>query len=80
MMGPPIEKNTRNHLCSTAKCGWHTKQQAWQHEARLLVFVTKEQEIDIMALTELNMAWDCLEYKDRLLAKHVDGGKQTIGV
>jgi len=22
-----------------------------------------------MAMTELNMAWDCLEYRDRLLAK-----------
>jgi len=28
-----------------------------------------EHEIDIPALTELNMAWDCLEYKDCLPAK-----------
>jgi len=30
---------------------------------------TEEQEIDIMAMTELNTAWDCLEYNDRLPAK-----------
>ncbi len=30
---------------------------------------TKELEINILALTELNTAWDQLDYKDRLLAK-----------
>jgi len=30
---------------------------------------TLEHEINILALTELNMAWDRVEYKDRLLAK-----------
>jgi len=30
---------------------------------------TKELEIDILALMELNAAWDRLDYKDRLLAK-----------
>jgi len=30
---------------------------------------TTENDIDIMALTELNTAWDCLNYKDRLHAK-----------
>jgi len=34
----------------------------------LCLFMIK-QEIDIMAMKELNMAWDCLEYKDRLPAK-----------
>jgi len=34
-----------------------------------LCLFTKDQEIDIMAMAELNMAWDCLEYKDRLPAK-----------
>jgi len=34
-----------------------------------LYMFTQEQEIDILALTELNMAWDCLEYKYCLPAK-----------
>jgi len=41
---------------------------------------TTENNIDILALTELNTAWDCLDNKDRHWQKHGDGGKQTSGV
>ncbi len=69
-MGSPDEKKTEGTIRIVLQnVGGipHNKQGEMKLDS-LWLFM-EQQEIDIMAMTELNTAWDCLEYNDRLPAK-----------